>query len=245
MPSKMWDEITYPFPNFNGYTVEWISNFIPLFIVDVLTYPCSWHWSQSMLVNEAPVVKIGLTCFYHCPSRVAGVNKDSIFCLCFFYIWIKPENSSATKLRCEGFHRIYQNISTKVYNSYPKQKLSNLAPAASSIQRGCPWNKKNIHFLGIQHWTPRLNGALNQIRCERIALHQVRSGKCQTDSGFLITPATARQSPEPIFVHRSYVINLIPCTKYITYSFEKYLFCKCCLVQNLFFSLWMWRFYCN
>ena len=32
MPSKAWDEITYPFLNFNGCTVEvqeWISNFIP------------------------------------------------------------------------------------------------------------------------------------------------------------------------------------------------------------------------
>ena len=42
IPSKMWDEITYPFPNFNGATVEvWerISNFIPHFIMDVITYP--------------------------------------------------------------------------------------------------------------------------------------------------------------------------------------------------------------
>ena len=31
---KVWDEITNPFPNFNGATVavwEWISNFIPHF----------------------------------------------------------------------------------------------------------------------------------------------------------------------------------------------------------------------
>ena len=31
MPSKVWDEITYPFPNFNSYVVEvkeWLSNFI-------------------------------------------------------------------------------------------------------------------------------------------------------------------------------------------------------------------------
>ena len=37
------DEITYPFPNFNGATVEvweWISNFIPLFTVQIITYPC-------------------------------------------------------------------------------------------------------------------------------------------------------------------------------------------------------------
>ena len=35
MHNKVWDEITYPFPNFNGGTIEvwvWISNFIPHFI---------------------------------------------------------------------------------------------------------------------------------------------------------------------------------------------------------------------
>ena len=38
MSRKVWDEITYPFPNFNGCTVEvweWISNFIPHFMMDV------------------------------------------------------------------------------------------------------------------------------------------------------------------------------------------------------------------
>ena len=36
----MWGEIFYPFPNFNGATFEvweWISTFIPQFIVDVIT----------------------------------------------------------------------------------------------------------------------------------------------------------------------------------------------------------------
>ena len=40
---NVWDEITYPFPNFNGTTVEvweWISNFIPYFIEYVISYPC-------------------------------------------------------------------------------------------------------------------------------------------------------------------------------------------------------------
>ena len=40
--SKLWDEITYPSPNFNYATVEiWecINNFIPHFIRGVLTYP--------------------------------------------------------------------------------------------------------------------------------------------------------------------------------------------------------------
>ena len=42
MPSTMWDEITYPFPNFNGCTVEvleWISYFILHFTGRVITYP--------------------------------------------------------------------------------------------------------------------------------------------------------------------------------------------------------------
>ena len=44
---KVWDEIIYPFPNYNGATVEvgeWICNFISYFIMDVITQPC---WDQS------------------------------------------------------------------------------------------------------------------------------------------------------------------------------------------------------
>ena len=43
MPGKMWDEITYPFSNFKGARCEvweWISNFIPHVIMDVITHPC-------------------------------------------------------------------------------------------------------------------------------------------------------------------------------------------------------------
>ena len=41
MPSKVWDEILYSLPNFNGGTIEvleWMSNFISYFIMDVITY---------------------------------------------------------------------------------------------------------------------------------------------------------------------------------------------------------------
>ena len=41
-----WDEITYPFPNFNGATIEvlkWIGNFIPEYLyIYSITYPC-WN----------------------------------------------------------------------------------------------------------------------------------------------------------------------------------------------------------
>ena len=46
LSSKMWDWITYPFPNFNTIEVwEWVSNFIPHFIMDVITNPC---WVQNL-----------------------------------------------------------------------------------------------------------------------------------------------------------------------------------------------------
>ena len=41
MPFKVWDKNIYPFPNFNRTTVEvweWISHFIPHFIMDVINY---------------------------------------------------------------------------------------------------------------------------------------------------------------------------------------------------------------
>ena len=42
MPSKVWNEITNPFPNFNDYPVEiwkWISNSNPHFLMDNISYP--------------------------------------------------------------------------------------------------------------------------------------------------------------------------------------------------------------
>ena len=56
MPSEVWDEITYPFPNFNGCTVEvweWVSNFVPHFVMDLITYPC-WDWSETTFSKKEP-----------------------------------------------------------------------------------------------------------------------------------------------------------------------------------------------
>ena len=42
MLNEVWNQITYLFLNFNGATVEvyeWISNYIPHFMMDVITYP--------------------------------------------------------------------------------------------------------------------------------------------------------------------------------------------------------------
>ena len=57
--SIVWDEITYPFPNSNGCTVEVfvkISNFISHFMMDAITLPC-WDYSYFMLVKRVPGVQ--------------------------------------------------------------------------------------------------------------------------------------------------------------------------------------------
>ena len=51
----MWDEITFPFPNFNGTPVEvwkWISNVVTHFSGYVITYT-NWDQSYSILVKDA------------------------------------------------------------------------------------------------------------------------------------------------------------------------------------------------
>ena len=55
---KVWDEITYQFPNVNGATVEVrdsIINFIPQFTGHVITYPC-WDWGYSMLIKGTQAI---------------------------------------------------------------------------------------------------------------------------------------------------------------------------------------------
>ena len=46
MSSKVWDEITNPFPNFNGSTCHHHE----LYKMDVITYS-GWDWSKSTLVS--------------------------------------------------------------------------------------------------------------------------------------------------------------------------------------------------
>ena len=49
---KLWDELTYLFPNFNGAAVEvweWISNFIPHFSVYVIVFTLWARWESTEL----------------------------------------------------------------------------------------------------------------------------------------------------------------------------------------------------
>ena len=71
---KVWDEIDYPFPNFNGATVEvWerINNFTPHLTGCMVTNPCwvsvgvSHHWRYKILVASYPIFK-SARCHWEC-----------------------------------------------------------------------------------------------------------------------------------------------------------------------------------
>ena len=71
---KVPDEITYPFPNFNGCTVEaweWISNFIPQFPMNVTTY--SLQNIYKTIVSKVSAIFFG--------PRSIKVLKRGIVCL--------------------------------------------------------------------------------------------------------------------------------------------------------------------
>ena len=79
MPSKVWGEITYPFPNFNGcskqVSVTWIGNYIPQIWLDVITCPCS----ICMFVVVCNYLSISWlpTCFRLCGPRGGDLQQRS------------------------------------------------------------------------------------------------------------------------------------------------------------------------
>ena len=69
MLSKAWDEITYPFPNFNGATVEvweWISNFIPHLMMDELLIHSGF--TLKYITKKAPG---------HSVSKMSTISVDT------------------------------------------------------------------------------------------------------------------------------------------------------------------------
>ena len=73
---KMWDEMTYPFSNFNGATckvLQWVSNFIPHFTRCVITYPC---WVSPCRIS----LEYGqLWCDILCHAAFAATEEDESY----------------------------------------------------------------------------------------------------------------------------------------------------------------------
>ena len=83
MPISVWDEISYPIPNFYSCTVvvwEWINNFIPYSIIDVITYQCWYFWSAYSCVtgksNKAAHLRLHLPAWGR--DKMAGVWQKTI-----------------------------------------------------------------------------------------------------------------------------------------------------------------------
>ena len=111
MSSKVWDEITCPFPNFNSYTFEvweWISHFIPHFVIDIITYA---YWD---LIKEAPdlnVITSLVTAEAHYDDVIMGAIASQITCLTIVYSTVysgadqSKHQSSASLAFVWGIHR--------------------------------------------------------------------------------------------------------------------------------------------
>ena len=90
MPSKVWDEITDLFRNFNGCTVEiweWISSFIPHFIRRVLGLRLihaskrgPWSVDINIIGHETMVCAVCLSIFLWCDETKATTCKRILSC---------------------------------------------------------------------------------------------------------------------------------------------------------------------
>ena len=75
MPSKVWDEIIHPFPNFNGCTVEfweWISNFT---LYNGCNYLPKLGLKLSHICEERSSLRIGRKCFANDDHAGVGMTK--------------------------------------------------------------------------------------------------------------------------------------------------------------------------
>ena len=90
MPSKVCDEITYPYPNFNGCTVEvweWINDFITHFIMRGCNYSSMPGLKLTILVKGAPGVRWTLSSIieipfrrWHSRNKSCHFHKGSSYC---------------------------------------------------------------------------------------------------------------------------------------------------------------------
>ena len=107
----MWEEITYPFPNFNGTTVEvceWMGNYVRLFTGHVITYAC-WDSGLFILVYGTFGVDWGVYLLWR-QNLIKGLR--SMLFVMYVYKW-------STELACwalfqykDRFFPVYKSLYT-------------------------------------------------------------------------------------------------------------------------------------
>ena len=93
----MWDEITYPFRNFNGVTVwEWINNFILHFHLCIITYPywdLSWNMLRKGYQNNNPTYMYGRWWYDICDLASTKANLREFIAATSLVILIKLDSN--------------------------------------------------------------------------------------------------------------------------------------------------------
>ena len=100
--SELWDDITYPFRNFNGCTVEvseWISNVIPHFTEQVYWLTLIPAWISNHLLSEVwDYITYPFQNFNGCTVEVSECVG---YCISHFIIGVMLTKSS---VRCCNIH---------------------------------------------------------------------------------------------------------------------------------------------
>ena len=140
----MWDEITYPFPSFNG----WISNFIPHFARHMFTYPCCDKYICSIytstLLTLAHVTEDFFTCW--------NVVFILISFLVIRWLWIMPH---ATKCR---YHVMCKILQWSLYFGWNKTNKTKF-PSHLYLDVYLHWYNV-LHVVVWQQWIIQLYGLI-------------------------------------------------------------------------------------
>ena len=129
--------------HFNGITVEvweWISNFIPYFMMDVITYPC-WDLSKTMSVKGTPKFHnvvwskatyskslrgietkkkpFGASLQWRHNGRVSASNHRRLDCS--FNHLCRHRSKKTSKLRVAGLYEGHSPVT----GEFPSQRASN------------------------------------------------------------------------------------------------------------------------
>ena len=105
---KVWHDITYLIPNFNGCTVEvleFINNFIPRFIWHVITYPYPC-WDSMLVKGKTPGQRVLYEIILRwivCPRSSAEKWNVCLPCVCLTHMSGCPRTKQNTfRLPCPG-----------------------------------------------------------------------------------------------------------------------------------------------
>ena len=148
----MYDETIYPFPNFNGATVEvweWICNSIPHFTEHVLTYPY-WDMRLSTLQKGAQGVKtmaLWMGMHYEWMFNQVSIMMYKRPALCYIECPL-----CCCHVTLDGPHRIYSTLQEWACHDVTLAAVTGKAIIASCIKMK---SSQLTWKLGIRRFHPQ------------------------------------------------------------------------------------------